>query len=100
MHKVHGSNSAHTVPSTIKTQGFTLYATGFAKSHNIVKYCIVTFKIELRRKFASIYPFFITHSIRLFHIIRTNSKLIKNMAKTLGTIYLMQAASPAAPRVG
>ena len=68
---------------------------GCAKSHDKIKYCIVTFKIELHRTFIFIYLIFIPHSIRLFHKIRNNFKFTKTMVKTLGNIYLKQAASPA-----
>ena len=67
---------------------FTLYATVCAKSHDKIKYCFLTFKIELRRNFPFIYFFFVPRTIRLFHKIRNNFKFIKAMAKTLGNIFL------------
>ena len=65
-----------------------LYATGCAKLHDQIKYCIVIFKAELRRNFPFIYSFFMPRSMRLFYKTVNNYKFIKIMAKTLGNIYL------------
>ena len=56
-----------------KCLAFNLYYTGCAKSHDKIKYCIITFKIELRRNFPFIYSFFILRSIRLLHKIKNNT---------------------------
>ena len=49
----------------------TLNVTGCTKSHDKIKYCIITFKIELRRNFSFIYSFFIPRCIsRLFYTLR------------------------------
>ena len=59
----------------------TLYVTGCAKSHDKIKYYIITFKIELRRNFPCTYSFFIPHSIRLFYKIRNSFEFVKTVVK-------------------
>ena len=68
-------------------QLLTLYATGYAKSHNENRKRLITFKIELRRNFPIVCSFFIPYSTRKFHKIGNIFKFIKTMAKTLRNKY-------------